>query len=154
MGSEWILGRLAWGVWIGFDCLRTETGGGLLWARWWTFGFLRHGINQLRWQQPSWIQRHVLLLKYTDVSEARAIYVRAMNETTRRYIPKGCHLHSWRLENLKSWALKLVSELRHTSVWVGFIWLMMGTCGGLLWSRWWTSRRHNGDIFFDYLSDY
>jgi hypothetical protein len=30
MGSEWILGRLAWGVWIGFDCLRTGTGGGLL----------------------------------------------------------------------------------------------------------------------------
>jgi hypothetical protein len=30
MGSEWILGRLAWRVWIGFDCLRTETGGGLL----------------------------------------------------------------------------------------------------------------------------
>jgi hypothetical protein len=25
-----ILGRLAWGVWIGFDCLRTGTGGGLL----------------------------------------------------------------------------------------------------------------------------
>jgi hypothetical protein len=30
MGLEWILGRLAWGVWIGFDCLRTGTGGGLL----------------------------------------------------------------------------------------------------------------------------
>jgi hypothetical protein len=30
MGSEWILGRLAWGVWIGFDCLSTGTGGGLL----------------------------------------------------------------------------------------------------------------------------
>jgi hypothetical protein len=30
MGSEWILGRLAWGVWVGFDCLRTKTGGGLL----------------------------------------------------------------------------------------------------------------------------
>jgi hypothetical protein len=29
MGSEWILG-LAWGVWIGFDWLRTGTGGGLL----------------------------------------------------------------------------------------------------------------------------
>jgi hypothetical protein len=28
MGSEWILGRLACGVWIGFDCLRTGTGGG------------------------------------------------------------------------------------------------------------------------------
>jgi hypothetical protein len=26
MGSEWILGRLAWGVWIGFDWLRTGTG--------------------------------------------------------------------------------------------------------------------------------
>jgi hypothetical protein len=30
MGSEWILGRLAWGVWIGFDWLRVGTGGGLL----------------------------------------------------------------------------------------------------------------------------
>jgi hypothetical protein len=30
MGSEWMLGRLAWGVWIGFDCLRTVTSGGLL----------------------------------------------------------------------------------------------------------------------------
>jgi hypothetical protein len=30
MGSEWILGRLAWGVWIGFDWLRTGTSGGLL----------------------------------------------------------------------------------------------------------------------------
>jgi hypothetical protein len=33
MGSEWILGRMAWGVWIGFDWLRTGTGGGLLWVR-------------------------------------------------------------------------------------------------------------------------
>jgi hypothetical protein len=30
MGSEWILGRLAWGVWIGFDWLRTGTFGGLV----------------------------------------------------------------------------------------------------------------------------
>jgi hypothetical protein len=30
MGSEWILGRLVSGVWIGFDWLRTGTGGGLL----------------------------------------------------------------------------------------------------------------------------
>jgi hypothetical protein len=30
MGSEWILGRLAWWVWIGFDWLRIGTGGGLL----------------------------------------------------------------------------------------------------------------------------
>jgi hypothetical protein len=30
MGSEWILGKLAWGVWIGFDWFRTGTGGGLL----------------------------------------------------------------------------------------------------------------------------
>jgi hypothetical protein len=25
MGSEWIFGRLAWGVWIGFDWLRTDS---------------------------------------------------------------------------------------------------------------------------------
>jgi hypothetical protein len=30
MGSEWILGRLAWGVWIGFDWLRIGPGGRLL----------------------------------------------------------------------------------------------------------------------------
>jgi hypothetical protein len=30
MGSEWILVRLAWVVWIGFDWLRTGNGGGLL----------------------------------------------------------------------------------------------------------------------------
>jgi hypothetical protein len=30
MGSEWNFGRLTWGVWIGFDWLRTGTGGGLL----------------------------------------------------------------------------------------------------------------------------
>jgi hypothetical protein len=48
MGSEWILGRLAWRVWIGFDLLSTGTGGGLLWVRWWTFGFLRHGFSYCR----------------------------------------------------------------------------------------------------------
>jgi hypothetical protein len=47
MGSEWILGRLAWGVWIGFDWLRIGTGGGLLWVRWWTFGFLCHGVSYI-----------------------------------------------------------------------------------------------------------
>jgi hypothetical protein len=30
MGSECILGRLAWGVWSGFSWLRIGTGGGLL----------------------------------------------------------------------------------------------------------------------------
>jgi hypothetical protein len=30
MGSEWILGRLVLGVWIGFDWLRTGIDGGLL----------------------------------------------------------------------------------------------------------------------------
>jgi hypothetical protein len=30
IGSEWILTRLAWGVWIGFDWLRIGTSGGLL----------------------------------------------------------------------------------------------------------------------------
>jgi hypothetical protein len=36
---------LAWGVWIGSSWLGTGTGGELLWVRWWTFGFLRHGVS-------------------------------------------------------------------------------------------------------------
>jgi hypothetical protein len=32
---------------IGFDWFRTGTGGGLLWVRWWTFGFLRHGVSYM-----------------------------------------------------------------------------------------------------------
>jgi hypothetical protein len=38
---------LALGVWIGIDWLRTGTSGGLLWVRWWTFGFLHHGVSLL-----------------------------------------------------------------------------------------------------------
>jgi hypothetical protein len=30
MRSEWILGRVVWRMWIGFDWLRTGTGGGIL----------------------------------------------------------------------------------------------------------------------------
>jgi hypothetical protein len=43
--SVWILGRLAWGMSIGLDWLRIGTGGGLFWVRWWTFGFLHHGVS-------------------------------------------------------------------------------------------------------------
>jgi hypothetical protein len=39
------LGRLAWGVWIGFDWLRIGTSGKLLWMWWWTFRFLCHGVS-------------------------------------------------------------------------------------------------------------
>jgi hypothetical protein len=42
----------AWGVWIGFDRLRIGTSGGLLWVRWWTFGFLRHGVRF--WSRSMW----------------------------------------------------------------------------------------------------
>jgi hypothetical protein len=38
MWSEWMLGRLARGVWSGSNWLRVGTGGGLSWIRWWTFG--------------------------------------------------------------------------------------------------------------------
>jgi hypothetical protein len=34
------------GVWSGFTWLRIGTVGGLLWMRWWTFGFWRHGVSQ------------------------------------------------------------------------------------------------------------
>jgi hypothetical protein len=53
-GSEWILGRLVWGVWIGFDWLRTGTSGVLLWVRWWIFGFLWYGVSYAEtYQRPS-----------------------------------------------------------------------------------------------------
>jgi hypothetical protein len=39
------LGEIGLGVWIRIDWLRTGTGGGLLRVRWWTFGFLRHGVT-------------------------------------------------------------------------------------------------------------
>jgi hypothetical protein len=42
--SKWNLGRLIRGVWSGFTWLRIGTVGGLLWMRWWTFGFCRHGV--------------------------------------------------------------------------------------------------------------
>jgi hypothetical protein len=32
------------GGWSGFTWLRIGTVGGLLWMRWWTFGFWRHGV--------------------------------------------------------------------------------------------------------------
>jgi hypothetical protein len=73
MESEWILGKLAWGVWIGFDWLRTGTGGGLLRVRWWTFGFLRNVVSWRSWdlkilQFSTCIQR--LHIRGTTVPES------------------------------------------------------------------------------------
>jgi hypothetical protein len=39
------LKEIGLGVWIGFNWLGTETSGGLLWVRCWTFGFLHHGVS-------------------------------------------------------------------------------------------------------------
>jgi hypothetical protein len=39
------LREIGWGMWIGFIWLRIGTGDELLWRRWWTFGFLCHGIS-------------------------------------------------------------------------------------------------------------
>jgi hypothetical protein len=44
MGSKWTLGDWL-GVWSGFTWLRIGTVGGLLWMRWWTLGFWRHGVS-------------------------------------------------------------------------------------------------------------
>jgi hypothetical protein len=41
------LREIGLGVWIGFDWLRTGTGGGLWWVRWWAFGFLRHAVSYI-----------------------------------------------------------------------------------------------------------
>jgi hypothetical protein len=36
---------LVGGLWSGFTWLGIGTVGGLLWVRWWTFGFWRHGVR-------------------------------------------------------------------------------------------------------------
>jgi hypothetical protein len=46
VGWEWILGQLTGrGLWSGFTWLRIGTVGGLLWMRWWTFGFWCQGVR-------------------------------------------------------------------------------------------------------------
>jgi hypothetical protein len=41
------LGQIGWAMWSGFAWLRIGTGDELLWMRWWTFGFWRHGVVNL-----------------------------------------------------------------------------------------------------------
>jgi hypothetical protein len=42
------LRMIGWGgVWCGFTWLRIGTYGGLLWMRWLTFGFWRHGVSMI-----------------------------------------------------------------------------------------------------------
>jgi hypothetical protein len=44
-GIKMDLREIRWGVWSGFTWLRIGTVGGLLWMRWWTFGFWCHGVS-------------------------------------------------------------------------------------------------------------
>jgi hypothetical protein len=44
-GIKMDLRDIGWGVWSGFTWLRIGIAGGLLWMRWWTFGFWRHGAS-------------------------------------------------------------------------------------------------------------
>jgi hypothetical protein len=72
------LREIGLGVSIGFDWLRIGTGGGLLWVRWWTFGFLRHEVSygcnktprrnfgSYRTEYLNWIIRIDLLTFYVE----------------------------------------------------------------------------------------
>jgi hypothetical protein len=44
---NWILGKWGLGMWIGLIWLRVGTSGGVLWTRWWTFGF--HKMRGISW---------------------------------------------------------------------------------------------------------
>jgi hypothetical protein len=44
---KWIFERMGWGAWTGLIWLDIGKGGGLLWMRWWTFGF--HKIRGISW---------------------------------------------------------------------------------------------------------
>jgi hypothetical protein len=41
------LREVGWGAWTGSIWLTIGTGGGLLWMRWWTFGF--HKMRGISW---------------------------------------------------------------------------------------------------------
>jgi hypothetical protein len=59
MRSKWTLERLVGGVWSGFIWLRIGIIDGLLWMRWWTFGFWRDRVSWLD------LYHFVLSLKHT-----------------------------------------------------------------------------------------
>jgi hypothetical protein len=70
LGSEWVLGRLAEGVYNGSSWLRIGTSGGLLWIRWWTFGFWRHGVSFFSMYE-SFCERGVIFLIYSFIFTLR-----------------------------------------------------------------------------------
>jgi hypothetical protein len=45
------LRKIRWCMWSEFSWLRILTDGGLLWTRWWIFGFWRHGVSWLKWRK-------------------------------------------------------------------------------------------------------
>jgi hypothetical protein len=44
-GIKMDLREVGWGVWSGFTWLRIGITGGLLWMRWWNFGFWPHEVS-------------------------------------------------------------------------------------------------------------
>jgi hypothetical protein len=58
------------GGWIGFDWIGIGTDGELLRIRWWTFGFLRHGVSLLFIQQVSGLFRFCTNLSLVPVVHA------------------------------------------------------------------------------------
>jgi hypothetical protein len=69
MGSAWVLGRLAGGVYSGSSWLRIGTSGGLLWIQWWTFGFWCHGISSLVQSVLKYLLQINHELKYLKISQ-------------------------------------------------------------------------------------
>jgi hypothetical protein len=57
---------LVWGVWSGFTWLRIGAVGGLLWMRWWTFGFWRHGASKLVFVLTIYLNEPLVKSRQTD----------------------------------------------------------------------------------------
>jgi hypothetical protein len=93
----------------------------------------RNGVGRSaiwRWQ-PSGIQRRAISLKQTEVSEVRTVcMIRALmeavrtsetsayfKETTRRYIPESCHLHTRHCVSLKSHEGELIHPPQDRDQW-------------------------------------
>jgi hypothetical protein len=71
------LREIGWGgVWSGFTWLRIGNVGGVLWMRWWTFGFWRHAVSHFCTGFSSFFQEvFILSLILTPCSHFHANYL-------------------------------------------------------------------------------
>jgi hypothetical protein len=122
----------------------TNGNGELLWFAWNVERFVTYRNIHCEWKQNLAGHETKALLrfrvttfnKWFCVSSAYLVSLAKVHllDITFRY---------WQLVNntdttLNRIVLKWMSRKQAVKVWIGFIWLRIGTSVGLLWTRWWT----------------